>query len=318
MMKFSTVGTSWITEKYILAAVNTKKWELESVYSRDLEKGKDFAQNFNGRHVFDDLFQMAEDDSETVYIASPNNMHYEHMKIFISHKKNIICEKPIVLKVEQLQEIYALAKENSVYVIEAFRHINSPGFQVLLNHLDQIGPIRNVTFSYNQYSSRLELFRQGKNPNVFNPAFGGGALTDLGVYPLSLAMGLWGKPKKFIYMPLLLQNGVDGAGTLVLDYGDFLCNITFSKMVQGWIQNEILGEQGAILLDRASELKEISLVLRNQAKVDISEKFYKNDMQHEAETFYRIIRESDRKLYEHLMDISMKTTEIISMSREFV
>ncbi|WP_083443512.1 Gfo/Idh/MocA family protein [Ornithinibacillus contaminans] len=219
-MRYSVVGTSWITEMFIHAARKTKQAELVSVYSRNEETARTFATKNSGKQVITNWDELLADESEFVYIASPNKLHYEHVMDCIEKGKHVFCEKPMAYTKAQAEAIFQAAQEKNVFVFEGYRHLFSPNYNVLKEALRKIGQVRGAILPYLQYSSRYDLFKEGTIANVFSRDFAGGALMDLGVYPVSMAIDLFGKPSEVKYSPVLLSNGIDGSGTLVLTYKD--------------------------------------------------------------------------------------------------
>src|SRR5699024_1657823 len=116
-------------------------------------------------------------------------------------------------------------------------------------------------------------YKSGDVPNVFSKEYAGGALMDLGVYPLSMAIDLFGEPRDIDYHPVLLDNGVDGSGTLVLTYGDFIVTILCSKIAKATIPSEIHGKDGTLTIDHIAPIQKLSFYNRktkDQEVVSIS------------------------------------------------
>lgn len=261
MITFGTVGTGWITESFIQAAQLSGQWQLAAVHSRTADKAKHLADTYHSPNYYTDLEEMAKSPAiQAVYIASPNSVHFEQALIFLKNKKHVICEKPIFSNSAELEEAYRVAEENGVFLFEAIRNMHTPNFQILKEKLPLAGKLRSTMLTYIQYSSRYDLFLQGEEPNIFSAAFSGGALVDLGVYPLYLAVGLFGVPKSVAYHPVLLRSGVDGSGTLVLEYGDFVCTILCSKISHSVLPCEIHGEAGTFVLGDAAPISEITFI----------------------------------------------------------
>nr|WP_157273136.1 Gfo/Idh/MocA family oxidoreductase [Neobacillus bataviensis] len=260
-MNFATVGTGWITESFIQAASLSKQFHLVSVFSRTVEKAKKLADQYNASSFYTDIEEMAKSkEFEAVYIASPNSVHFEQTLTFLKNKKHVICEKPIFSNTAELKEAYRTAEENGVYLFEAIRNIHTPNFKILKEKLHLAGKLRSTVLPYIQYSSRYDLFLQGEEPNIFSAKYSGGALVDLGVYPLYLAVGLFGEPNKVSYHPVMLSSGVDGSGTLVLEYDEFVCTILCSKIAHSVLPCEIHGERGTFVLEDAAPITEIKFI----------------------------------------------------------
>lgn len=302
MMKFATVGTGWITESFIKAAKLSEQLELEGVYSRAEDKARKLAETYQAPNYYTDLEVMAKNDEiQAVYIASPNSVHFQQTLTLLKNKKHVICEKPIFSNTAELEEAYRIAEENGVYLFEAIRNIHSPNFQILKERLPLAGKLRSTMLSYIQYSSRYDLFLQGAEPNIFSAKYSGGALVDLGVYPLYLAVGLFGKPKKVHYHPVLLRSGIDGSGTLVLEYDDFICTILCSKVSHSVLPCEIHGEKGTFVLEDASPISEITFIdSHSKERQIISVEQEQQDMVYECRDIARIIETKDDKAYQEL------------------
>lgn len=318
MVNFATVGTGWITHSFIKAAQHSKQFQLVGVYSRTEDQAKELADIYNASHFYTDLDEMAKcPDIHAVYIASPNSLHYGQAVTFLKNKKHVICEKPIFSNLRELEEAYGIAEENGVYLFEAIRNIHTPNFQILKEKLSMAGKLRSAILPYIQYSSRYDKFLAGEEPNIFSPHFSGGTLVDLGVYPIYLAVGLFGAPKKVAYHPVLLRTGVDGSGTLVLEYDDFVCTILCSKVSHSVIPCEIHGEKGTFVLADAAPISEIKFYdSHTQRSQVLSAKLEEQDMVYECINMAKIIGTKDDKEYEILKNWSQIVLGITEEARK--
>lgn len=312
-MRFSTIGTSWITQTF-QAAAQQAGWVYTCAYSRDAARSAAFAAQNGAASSCSDFSALLRGDCDVIYIASPNSLHFSQTMQCLRAGFHVVCEKPMFERPAEYEAAYQLAREQGVYLFEAFRHINSGGFSAVRDHLPKIAPIRNVMLSYNQYSTKYDAFLAGgETPNVFNPAYGGGALMDLGVYPLSFAAALWGMPQRAYACSIPLRNGIDGTGTLLLVYDGFLCNITFSKTASGFAENEIMGENGTIICGRTSKLNPITVRTgRNGDPKLLYEAPPTPPHLDQVLVFDRIIRERDDAAYASLCNVSRITARIIA------
>ena len=317
-MKLATVGTNWITSRFIEALEETAGIELEAVYSRSEEKAEAFAYKHHSPSYFTNLELMAENEAiDCVYIASPNSLHFEQAMLFLKNKKHVICEKPIFSNTAEFEAAHRKAEENGVFLFEALRGIHTPNFKELKEQLNSIGKVRNVLLHRNKYSSRYEDVLRGEVPNIFSLQYSGGALVDLGVYPLSIAAALFGKPDKSSYSAALLSTGVDGSGSLVLEYPEFVCTILCSKISASYNSSEIQGEQGTIQIDDTGSLAEINLIDNHSGERHvIGEVETAENMKYEIAAFLQIIGNTDWTEYEKLTQISREILEITEAARK--
>lgn len=259
-MRYATVGTSWITETFIEAAALTGGMELAAVYSRDIPKGEAFAKKHGGAAVFCDLEKMADSSAiDAVYIASPNVLHYEQSKLFLSHGKHVICEKPICVTPEQITELQALSREKGLIYLEAIKMMHLPQRELLHQAVSRIGAVSTARFDYSQRSSKYDSFLNGELPNIFNPKMAAGCLMDLGIYCVYPAIDLFGEPQSILSTAGLLSSGADGFGFSIFDYGDNQVSLSYSKIGEGYCGSEIIGDKGTLLIGSVSQLFDMKI-----------------------------------------------------------
>jgi predicted dehydrogenase len=295
---FAIIGTNWITHDYVTHAHATGKWKLVAVYSRKEQTAHEFASRYNTSGAIslhtslDDL--ASNPHVQAVYIASPNILHYEHAKQMLNAGKHVVVEKPATSTIAQLTELYEIAYTKKVILVEAYRHIQEVNFKILKKNLEKVGTILGGTLSYCQFSSRYDAVLRGETPNVFSLDFGGGALTDLGVYTVAAAVELFGEPRSSIYHPVIMRTGADGAGTLILKYDTFSVTLSFSKMFYSAAPSEIYGEKGTLEIPSITDITRVSFWdPRKKEKVELGVEKEKLNLKEEAEEHGRMILEGD-------------------------
>lgn len=316
-MRFGTIGTSWITSSFIDASRKATDFILKAVYSRSEMKAKAFAEKHQAAFIYTELEEMAKSEEiDCVYIASPNSLHFEHALLFLKNKKHVICEKPIFSNVEELKEAFQVAEENGVYLFEAIRNLHSPNFKALKNVIEKIGPVRAANLHRSRYSSKYNEYLSGGRPNVFSPEFSGGALTDLGIYPLYISTGLFGNPTQIDYSANVLDSGIDGSGTLTLGYDGFISTIMCSKISTSYIPCEIQGEKGTVVFEDAGTIKDLRWVDNETGQVTLIETYnMDDDMKFEINNFMRIISNNKKEEYQELKELSLLTLSITEEAR---
>ena len=186
MKKLAIIGTGWISSSFVEAVQQTNSFEVVSVYSRTIEKAEKFAIKYQIPSWTNQWSEfLLENNWDVVYIGSPNHTHGNYSKQLLEHQKNIIVEKPSFLSVEEWDEVHQLAVEKNLLVIEAIRHYYEPAFQEIGKLIaPRIDEVKGAVLSYAKYSSKYDAFLNGQIANSFSLASGGGALMDLGVYPI--------------------------------------------------------------------------------------------------------------------------------------
>lgn len=298
MIRFAVVGTNWITERFIDAAHESGKMRLTAIYSRKLEQAQAFGANYPVEHFFDSLEALAQSDViDAVYIASPNSLHCQQSLLFLSHKKHVICEKPLASNLLEVEQLVACAREHQVVLFEAFKSAHLPNFLILQQALPKIGKLRKAFINYCQYSSRYPRYLAGENPNTFNPHFSNGSIMDIGYYCVASTVALFGAPQTVLASATLLDTGVDAHGSVCLNYGDFDVVISHSKVSNSDIPSEIQGEEGTLVIEKISEAQGVVLTPRGENSQVLTQPQHINTMLYEAQVFAELV---EKRQVEHL------------------
>ena len=312
MVRFGIIGTSSISDKFVEALKTIKKCEVTALYSRSVEKGDYFATKHDIKTIYLSLEEMAESQKvDAVYIASPNGLHPSQAIKMMKSGKHVICEKAIAPTVKELDEMIKTAKENNVVLMEAMRPTLNPNFNIIKESLEKIGPVRGISASYCQYSSRYDNLKKGELTNIFDPKFSGGALYDIGVYPLYFTIGMFGIPEEYMGKNYLVSSGADGYGSIILKYSDKIASITYSKITDSKTPSEIQGEKGSIIIGILSTVIDIKIVYRDGREEKIEIDIHKNDMVYEAMEFINLIKKGKLESDVNSHKNSRKVVEIM-------
>lgn len=320
MLRFGTVGSGWITDEYIHGAKDSSLWELTAVYSRTADRGREYAEKHGAAHVFTDLTEMASfSELDAVYVASPNSFHYEQCKVLLSHKKHVICEKPLCAQAEKVRELQKIAKEQGVVFLEAIMFLHLPQRKLLEEALEQIGQITMAKIDFCQRSSKLDAYLAGETPNIFNPTLETGALMDLGVYCVYPALALFGKPESFRVDAQFLKSGADGSGIVTMKYPDKLVTLTYSKLGQAGANTDFQGTDGTLAVESISRIAGLSLIRRDAPPRQLygDDEKYKL-MGWEAKDFYRYITEPEASAeeYRRCSELALQVSEFMEAVRK--
>ncbi|KAF4548914.1 Oxidoreductase-like protein 2 [Elsinoe fawcettii] len=320
MINLGIIGTNWITDWWITSSEASGRWKLTAVYSRTEEAAKTFGSKYNVSTAYTSISELVADTNvDAVYIASPNSLHFEHAKEVLSGKKHVILEKPATSTVEELIQLQNLAKENGVYVLEAYRHIQEVNFKILKQALEEkkLGAIYGASLTYASFSSRYHNVLAGEKPNIFTLDFSGGSLVDIGVYPVTFAVALFGRPRYQIYHATRAPTGVDAGGFILLHYENFSVQINQSKAWTSTAPCEIYGEKGTITLNGTADIASVKFWSNKTKETeDLGKPKAEKNMQEEAEELGRIIAEDDKKAATALQDLSMAVLEITTDLRQ--
>lgn len=249
-MKIGTIGTGNIVTCVMTEAVRMAGATYEAVCSRKEETGRALAERFGVQKIYTALGDMLADPAiDWVYVASPNSLHYAQTKAALESGKHVICEKPFAPTRAQAEELAALAEDKGLFLFEGITTLFLPHFARIREKLAEIGPVRQVSCTFCQYSSKYDALKAGQTPNVFNAAFAGGALMDINLYNLYFVYGLFGMPDKLTYHARRHENGIDLGGVAVLEYPGFVAQCTGAKDCKSDNGAHIIGEKGFIRVE---------------------------------------------------------------------
>lgn len=267
-MKLGIVGSGLIVHMFLPIAKQIPGLQLAAITTtkRSKQVGKDLAEKYGIVTTFTDYDEMLKSpDVDTIYICVPNFLHYEYSKKAIIAGKNVICEKPFVTKLAQLQELRLLAEKQNVIFVEAIKNIYLPNFNAIKENLARIGKIHIINFNYTQYSSRYDAFLAGKIAPAFDPKKNGGALMDIGIYNIHLLTALFGKAHAVQYYPNIQRN-IDTSGVLMASYHDGKqASLIVAKDSSALARSFIEGENGSIYIDgHINELPNFTVAIKGK------------------------------------------------------
>lgn len=316
-MKISTIGTGFIVERFLNAVNQVDSAEVYAVYSRTEEKARNLADAFGVGETYTDINSMFSDDAyDTVYVASPNSLHYDYVKLALEHGKHVICEKPFTSTLRELEELIALSKKKGLFLFEAVTGIHLPHFKAVDENLDKIGQLKVVQANYSQYSSRYDKLKNGEVTNVFNLEFSGGAMADLNIYNLHFVMKLFGAPNEISYTANKHENGVDTSGVSVLNYDSFFASCVGSKDSSSENFVLIQGDEGYIHVKGAANTIDVVEIHTGDEIETIDLKQNENNMVAEAEAFAKILDEDDHDQSLRLLNHSVTVMKYFEAARK--
>ena len=188
---------------------------VQAVGSRNAESSKAFSEKFaipTAHASYEAL--VADPDVDVIYIASPHTYHHAHALLALNAGKHVLVEKPFTINAREAKEIFALAEAKGLVALEAMWSRFLP-HMIRLREIIQdgtLGEIRKVTASHNQDLPKDPAHR------LNDPALGGGALLDLGVYPVSFAIDVLGAPETIRASASMTATGVDRQTAAIFEY----------------------------------------------------------------------------------------------------
>ena len=281
-----------------------------AVASRDLARAESLRAERGFDRAYGSYAEMLADPAvDVVYVATPNSCHFRQMKDCLAAGKHVLCEKPFTLTVAEAEEVFALARSRGLFVMEALWTRFQPAARLIREVLasGEIGAPRFLQASFGLAISQKERVKQ--------PALGGGALLDLGIYPLNFAalhFGLSGI-RRISSASTLSPEGVDDQSSVTLEYEDGrMASLTTSMTAAYGASGRIAGTLGCIDLPMLTTCQ--SFVVRQIPSCEervVRCPFECNGYEYEVRAVARAIRDGRLECAEMPWDETLAITRIM-------
>lgn len=245
-IRWGILGCGKIAHKFANDLKFTGNGELVAVASRDKKNAEDFAQTYGASKVFTSYEALARsEDVDVIYIATPHGLHHEHTLLCLRHRKAVLCEKAFALNARHAKEMIDVARKEKVFLMEAFWTKCLPQYNKVMEIIQsgQIGEIKWLQCDFG--------FKAPAPPaqRLFDPALGGGSLLDVGIYPVFLALSLFGaKPESITASIIPYDTGVDEQCAMSLTFKNgVIATLSSSFAVDTPVEAVISGTKGRIL-----------------------------------------------------------------------
>lgn len=263
--------------------------EVVAVGSRAQATADAFAVEFGASKAYDTYEAVIHDpDVDVVYVAAPNHLHYPNVMACLRAGKPVLCEKPFALNARHAQEMIDYAQRNDTFVMEALWSRFIPAHRKLYD-LAWTGALGEIRMLNAEFGFRAQFDPMGR---LFDPAQGGGALLDLGVYAIALAVKLLGVPDRVTGFAQLSATGVDEQSSIILGYpSGAVANISCAIRTQLSNDARIYGTKGRARLHepfwRPDELTTVIDDVEQHYSIPRQNWGY----QHQLEEVHRCLRE---------------------------
>ena len=180
-LRWGVIGTGWIADRFVTTVTRNTSQRIVAVGSRSPERAREFAEGHGIEMACGSYEELVTQDVDVVYVATGHLDHASHARLALEAGRNVLVEKPMTPTVEATRELVELARDKDLFCMEAVWSLALPRFDVVRQVLatDLLGRIEAVTVDMGEY---LVDHRR-----AMDPAQGGGAMNDLGIYPLMFA-----------------------------------------------------------------------------------------------------------------------------------
>jgi predicted dehydrogenase len=243
-LRWGIVGTGNIAQQFARGLAMLPDAQLVAVGSRGQASADAFAQQFGAVRAYPSYAALAQDpEVQAVYVATPHPLHHENTLMCLRAGKHVLCEKPFTINAHQLAELITEARARRLFLMEAMwtRFLPALAQVRALLGVGAIGEPRAVIADFG--------FRTAFDPasRLFDPALGGGALLDVGIYPISFTSMVFGPPQQISAQAHLGQTGVDEQSAVILGHSGGRLGLLFAATrTESQREAFVLGTEGQI------------------------------------------------------------------------
>ncbi len=215
MIRWGIISTGGIASTFASELAQTESGSAVAVGSRRAASAEAFGERFGipNRH---DSYEalVADPEVDAVYVGTPHPMHHEDALLALRAGKHVLCEKPFTMNAAEAEELVAEARQRELFLMEAMWARFLPHMREIRRLLaaGALGELVHVIADHGQW------FPQDASHRLFAPELGGGALLDLGVYPVSFASMVLGTPSRVTAVSDPAFTGVDATTSMLMQY----------------------------------------------------------------------------------------------------
>lgn len=219
-IRWGILGAGWISSEFAMAVTNATASTIAAVASRDVHKAQEFIDKYLGEAAsaavaygsYEEL--VADPSIDAIYIGTPHSHHRDHALLAINAGKPVLVEKAFTRNLGEAREVLDAAREKNVFVMEAMWTRHLPHIAAVRDIIarGEIGDVKTLFADHGQY------FAFNPEHRLYNPELAGGALLDLGVYPIAFTHDILGAPHKVLASGTLTATGVDEQIAMIFEY----------------------------------------------------------------------------------------------------
>lgn len=289
-IKWAIMGTGTIAKSFAQGLRYVADAELYAVASRSEESAVRFGEAYPAQKYYGSYEAMVKDANvDVVYIATPNSAHKENILLCLNHGKAVLCEKPFTLNSKETAEVIRVAREKRLFLMEGMWTRFFPVMNQVREWLDaeRIGPLRMLTADF---GFRREGPAEERKVGLHR---GGGALMDVGVYPIALASWVFQQePVAITGAASRYETGVDALSAMTFQYRNgelalMSCSINTPTPKEA----RIIGNRGAIVIPEFSRATSATLAVIGDAPETVTLALEGNGYNYEAAAVMQCLRE---------------------------
>lgn len=313
--RWGILGTGGIATAFARDLSYLNNHVVSAVGSRTFQSAQDWAVEFPGCKAYGSYEELVKDsDIDAIYVATPNTSHVVNTILALDAGKPVLCEKPFAVNADEVRQMRDAAKKNNVALMEAMWTRYLPHIAKVREILSS-GVIGKVITVEADHGQRLADYA---NPRHWEPELAGGALLDLGIYPVSFAHLVLGVPAKITSTASFTDKGVDAQTAAIFDYASG-AQAVISTTLTAKTANKatICGELGRIEIDTVFYNPTSMRVVMHDGDVTEFPNTYKgHGLREQAQYFSEIIQRGEKESSLLSLDESIAIMESLDEIRK--
>jgi predicted dehydrogenase len=263
--RWGILGTGWIADRFVTDLKLLSGQKAFAVGSRSLDTAKQFAKDHSiekSYASYDDL--VADPEIDAIYVATPHPYHCAHTLLALEAGKSVLVEKPFAMDAQESSQMINLARKKGLFLMEAMWTRFLPHI-IEIRKLLASGSLGDLVALHADHG---QWFEKNQKHRLYAPELGGGALLDLGIYPVSFASMVLGKPLKITALGEKAFTGVDAQTSIILQYGSGVqAVLTTTLAAQCPNRGAIMGSKARIEIDGAFYTPTSFRVISKEGKI---------------------------------------------------
>jgi len=279
--KWGIIGCGQIAGQFAESLKVLSDAVLFAVASRSAEKAHNFCNKYKALKWYDSYDKLAKDpDIDAVYIATPHNLHLDHSLLCIRNKKAVLCEKPLTVNEREAKKLVNAAKTEKIFLMEAFWTRFLPS-TIKLNQILNDGLIGEIKLLQADFGYNMPF---DANHRSYNPDLAGGALLDVGIYPINFAQMIFKVDPEEIKSSIIhAETGIDEQSAYLFKYpGGSLAVMNSAVNVETRHNAWIYGSEGYIHMPDFFHATQIHVQRKDGFKETFSVPFESTGYSYEA------------------------------------
>ncbi len=308
------IGLGKIAHKFAEDLRLLKNARLHAVASRSKEKALAFAEQYHAEHAYGSYAEIVNcPELDIVYIATPHIAHCDNAVMCLEHQIPVLCEKPFAMNATEVKRMISLAKFQKTYLMEALWTRFLPTIEQTLSLIES-GVIGEVISLKADFGFRAPFEAKGR---LFNQNLGGGALLDVGIYPVFLSLLLFGNPIDTKAIATIGKTNVDENCSVLLKYANHKMAVLQASIVTKTSNEAIVyGTKGMIRINsRWHEPTSVTLMLEGEEPKDYFFEFKGNGYLYEAQAVMNDLAKGQKENPLMTLDFSLDLIELLDRIR---